>query len=1119
MEIRIKYQNNTENKEKNLFNWKIKVNERKIKSKSKIYLLLYFYIIIFLIHSIECRYLSKLNKFSEIKLTIKGNGNQTILSNNKRKTINKETYQFTSKPSEIFVNGNKVDYSDYKVYNLTEEENIITIRWNYQLTSCAGMFNYLDNITKIEFFNFDTSKVTNLVCMFCFCSSLTSVDISNFNTSLVTSMETMFIKCSSLEYLNFGNLDTSSVTTLYGMFNGCILLKSIDLSSFNTSLVNTMNGMFFQCESLESLNIQNFDISSVTDMYAMFFSCIKLKTLNLNSFNASSPINLRCLFYNCTSLISLDINNFGTISALNMEGMFYNCINLTSLNLSYFDTSSVTSMISMFYNCKSLISLDLSNFDTSSVTSMLGMFSNCKSLASLDLSNFDTSSVNNMGNMFKNCESLKLLDLSNFNFSSITTTISNFFDGSNDNLIFCMINENNITDNFLNQIQLNNYTYQNNCSYLCHMKSKKYIIENNKCIYNCYDDNIYKFEYKNYCYKSCPNGTHLANDSTFLCEKDDTITTDSIFKDIEFFNSLYEENNLTRFQIIENVKKELVNKSLDFLITKYIEDGKKDLIYFKNDIIYQITSVNNQNNNNYNNISRIIFGECEKKLKKHYNISDNIEIIILKIDIIEKGLLIPIIEYELYNSKTKEKLNLEICKDEKIKIYIPVSLDENNLFKYNSSSKYYNDICFSYTTEYKTDITLKDRREEYLKNNMSVCENICEYNKYDYDIKTVECECFVKINFFNKDILINKDKLLKDFKNIKNIININVIKCYKVLFTKEGLINNIGSYILLSIIFLQIILIIIFRIKGLKLFQKRIDEIIKYFKEKKMFKNKNILIDTNNKKNQKNKKNKGKIKKFKRKSEIIINSDIEIFKKEKIEIKENYQSLNDYELNNLIYKEAIKKDKRSYIQYYSSLLRMKQLIIFTFYTNTDYNSKLIKISLFFFSFAFYYTINALFFNEEALHHIYENKGAFNFIYQIPQIFYSSIISSFINIVIKYLSLSEKNISEFKEKTKSKYNININTNELLQCIIIKFNFYFLFCNIFLLIFWYYLSCFCIIYKNTQAHLIKDTLISFGVAQLYPFLIYLIPGIFRIPSLKMEKKCGLYLYEISKIIQLI
>jgi hypothetical protein len=83
---------------------------------------------------------------------------------------------------------------------------------------------------------------------------------------------------------------------------------------------------------------------------------------------------------------------------------------------------------------------------------------------------------------------------------------------------------------------------------------------------------------------------------------------------------------------------------------------------------------------------------------------------------------------------------------------------------------------------------------------MSVCENICEYNKYDYDIKTVECECFVKMNFFNKDILINTDKLLKDFKNIKNIININVIKCYKVLFTKEGLINNIGSYILLSII-------------------------------------------------------------------------------------------------------------------------------------------------------------------------------------------------------------------------------------------------------------------------------------------------------------------------------
>lgn len=41
-----------------------------------------------------------------------------------------------------------------------------------------------------------------------------------------------------------------------------------------------------------------------------------------------------------------------------------------------------------------------------------------------------------------------------------------------------------------------------------------------------------------------------------------------------------------------------------------------------------------------------------------------------------------------------------------------VDIDENNLFKYDSSSPYYNDICYIYTTENNTGIILKDRQNE-----------------------------------------------------------------------------------------------------------------------------------------------------------------------------------------------------------------------------------------------------------------------------------------------------------------------------------------------------------------------------------------------------------------------
>ena len=224
--------------------------------------------------------------------------------------------------------------------------------------------------------------------------------------------------------------------------------------------------------------------------------------------------------------------------------------------------------------------------------------------------------------------------------------------------------------------------------------------------------------------------------------------------------------------------------------------------------------------------------------------------------------------------------------------------------------------------------------------------------------------------------------------------------------------------------------------------------------------------------------------------------------------------LNDFELNHLEYNRALNLDKRSYIQYYFSLLKMKHLILFTFYTKNDYNSRIIKIILFLFSFALYLTINALFFNDKTMHKIYEDQGNFNFVYQIPQIIYSTIISSLINMIIKYLSLSEKNIIKIKNENNK---TNKNISELLKCLIIKFIIFFILIYIFLIFFWYYLSCFCAVYHNTQYHLLKDTLISFGLSLIYPFIINLLPGLLRIPSLKKKNRENIY--KISKIIQLV
>ena len=156
-----------------------------------------------------------------------------------------------------------------------------------------------------------------------------------------------------------------------------------------------------------------------------------------------------------------------------------------------------------------------------------------------------------------------------------------------------------------------------------------------------------------------------------------------------------------------------------------------------------------------------------------------------------------------------------------------------------------------------------------------------------------------------------------------------------------------------------------------------------------------------------------------------------------------------------------------------------------------------------------------------MHKLYEDEGKFNFIYQLPQILYSSLISIVLNTLLKILALSEEEIINLKKmkRRKNKGDIEKKEVEIKDKMKIKFIAYFIVSTIFLFFFWYYLSMFCSIYRNTQIHLISDTLISFGLSFIYPLGIYLLPGLFRIPALSNKKNKRKYLYQISNMLQLL
>ena len=227
----------------------------------------------------------------------------------------------------------------------------------------------------------------------------------------------------------------------------------------------------------------------------------------------------------------------------------------------------------------------------------------------------------------------------------------------------------------------------------------------------------------------------------------------------------------------------------------------------------------------------------------------------------------------------------------------------------------------------------------------------------------------------------------------------------------------------------------------------------------------------------------------------------------------------DYELNWLSYEEAQKYDKRTKCDYYGSLIRAKQLFIFTFCSFNDYNSGVIKKFMFFLPFALHYTLNALFFNESNIHQIYEDEAKFNFGYQLPYIISSAIAATVtLRLMLQFLILTDKDVLEVKLQPTKILAVNLKEKKL-KCMKIKFAIFFVLNFVLLGLFWYYLTCFNAVYKNTQIYLIENSFISFGFSLVYPFIINIIPVIIRMNSLHSVKKDQKCLYKASQIIQLI
>ena len=1107
----------------------------------------------------------------------------------------------------------KITNMQFLFFNLSRLESIDLSNFNTKnVESLKGTFYFCQRLIYLDISFFDISKVTDFSYLFNGCNNLKSLNIFKSDTSSAKNMKSLFYNYYNLESLDLTNFDTSSVTDMNFLFYGCYSLKIIKFPEiFNTSKLESMRSMFFDCQSLIFLNLSSFDASKVTDMRTMFNNCHNLKYLDIQNFN---PINLRAMnqmFYNMSSLIFLNIDSLEINKQTTKTNSFENLPLDLKICSNKINMQNYLSSISKTYDCSNIcfikdIKIDINKNEcihSSKDNEYNHEYNNiCYNECPYD-SHIIIKDINNKDNIFIEYEDGVAICLDR-NPKGYYLDKDEFYEECHPNCEFCYDKGNEKNNSctkckpdliFLNDIMYNNNCYEkcpnnyyfNENNYICTSDNNcpinynKFIFNKSKCIDKCESDETFKYEYNNICYEECPEGTILSSKKEYFCFGEENIYEIDILDD-EDIHKLIATNILNKYNI---------------------SYGEEMIYQGENDFFFHVTNTENEiailegKMNKTNKFSVIDLRECGILLKRSNNINENSSLIIMKYEKITNISSERSLQYEVYEPYNKKKLNLSICGNINIDIYIPVILSEKTQFLYNElqklgydlfdiNSPFYNDICTPYISPNGTDVLLSDRINSYYYNDDTSCQFNCKFSDYLMESQYLKCECDIK----NSEINTNNAKsfsaksIYQSFYAVLKYSNYKVLKCAKLIININSLIKNIGSILSIAYFFFFFLFLIIYIFKGINQLKTDFSKIITAHtngvNSNKII-DKNILVHKNinnkinfkdNKKKQNNKlrnnKNNNQILKninikkrtirknyppkknlFNFKKDRLEGNNLNIFKyskynnailslsknsfpnsftkrelinknisisKKTAEIKKVHPSkkskYDNYELNNLEYNLAKKFDKRNFCQIYWSLLKREHLVIFTFITKDDHNITFVKYSRFFFLVCSDMAMNVFFFADETMHKMFLDYGKYNFIQQIPQIIYSTIVSQVIEILICYLSLTETYFYKMKE-TKDITKAFLMEN--LSCIKVKLAFFFVLTFLMFVFYWYLITCFCTVYQNTQIAFIKDSISSFVLGIILPFILYIFPSVFRIISLKAKSNIGC-VYKFSNII---
>ena len=331
------------------------------------------------------------------------------------------------------------------------------------------------------------------------------------------------------------------------------------------------------------------------------------------------------------------------------------------------------------------------------------------------------------------------------------------------------------------------------------------IKEKGKCIKDCKKDDTYKFQYDNQCFKECPLNT-ITDNTNFIC-KDENVNISSLTET----NHVFFDKNVSDGLMNQFVKSYMNNFNYTLNhITLYNSEGNLKLAVYKN--------INNKSVG----IPKIDLGQCYEKIINKYNITNDNLIIVLAYEKYKED--DKIISFSVYNPNNGEKIILnDICMNdsviiqEDLKKKIPnlesfIYLTNQGIDLLNPQNEFYTDLCFHYKSPIDgKDIPLKERFKLFFPN-VSLCDKGCFTKGINTTTNTSICECTLN-NLITNSILeenVLLQGIMDEFKTLLQDTNIEVLRCYKDLSNSELYSSNHGSFIIIGLIFGQIIFTIIY---------------------------------------------------------------------------------------------------------------------------------------------------------------------------------------------------------------------------------------------------------------------------------------------------------------------